>query len=194
MLNSKSNEALNPKHDSISRKNEKQPKGASSSSNTKLCKDVLISLVYKYFGKETPTLKNEGKQKWGHISNEYNDLIKGVLEKEKAATLNAKWRNIVYRAKLMKEPHPFKDPRKPLMKDDLLRDRIRQLRCKLQNKAISHESVSETFPEIPASANFNRNDHILEVNHRLGLSDVKRQFGEGIFSVFQQCTGIKLIS
>ena len=80
----------------------------------------------------------------------------------------------------MKEPHPFKDPRKPLIKDDLLRGRISQLRCKLQNKAISHETESETFPETPASANFNRNDNILEVNDRLGLSDAKRQFGEGM--------------
>ena len=92
-----------------------------------LCKDILISLVYKYFGDERATLKHGGRQKWNHISDAYNEIGEGVLERANPITLNAKWRNIIYRAKLMKEPHPLSEPSE-IVQQKVLKDRVNKLK------------------------------------------------------------------
>ena len=183
MFNLTSNQAEISKNsdESISLKKEERPKKASSNSNIKLCKDVLISLVYKHFGDEKPSLKNGGKQKWNEIAKEYNALVKGALEKESPNSLNAKWRNIIYKAKLMKEPYPLSDPCKPILSDNLLQDRIKELKSDFPNEASTKESGSEQKQEFSMPNDLERNTISREDDNRMCLSNLKKQIGIGLF-------------
>ena len=184
-----SNEAEISKHsktkdESIKLKKVDRPKKALSNSNVKLCKDVLISLVYKHFGDEKPSLKNGGKQKWNQIVTEYNALGKDVLEIESPNSLNAKWRNIIYKAKLMKDPYPLSDPCKPIISDNILQDRIKELKSDFPNETSSEKSRSEPNQEFSISNNLERNTISREDDNRMCLSNLKKQIGIGLFSFY----------
>ena len=147
-------------------------KNASINSNIKLCKSVLVCLVDKHFGDEKPSLKNGGKLKWNQICKEYNEIGNGALEKENPNTLYAKWRNIVYKAKLMKDPHPLNDPSKPIISLKILKERIDLIKCNFQNE-LKNTSQNDCKP---SKTNVNSS----EENNRMSLSDVRKQFGIGL--------------
>ena len=182
LLNLTSSEAITAKHsnDSFSRKKEKQTKNALANSNITLCKNLLVSLVDKHFGDEKPSLKNGGKLKWNQICKEYNEIGYGALEKENANTLNAKWRNIVYRAKLMKDPHPLNDPSKPIISIKILQEHIDQLKSNFQKEVkLTLQNDCKSHLELSTTNHSETNVNLSEENIRMSLSDVKKQFGIG---------------
>ena len=145
---------------------------------------MLISLVHKYFGDEPATLKYGGKQKWNYISNTYNELGEGVLERLNATTLNAKWRNIIYRAKLMKEPHPL-SKHNNIIDEKILKDKVKELKPHPQCMMSASKS-STKFHTCNVMKLINDNEqNISEVqeNNRLKLSDIKKEFGIGIIKI-----------
>ena len=160
---------------------ENQSRNSMSAAHAKLCKDMLISLVHKYFGDEPATLKYGGKQKWNHISNTYNELGGGVLERSNAITLNAKWRNIIYRAKLMKEPHPL-SKHDNIVDERMLKEKVTELKLHPQNMTSTSKS-STKFQTCNVMKLLNDNEQNyseVQENNRLKLSDIKREFGIGI--------------
>ena len=182
LLNLTSNEPITSKqsHNSFSRKKENQPKSTLSNSNIKLCKALIITLVHKHFKDEKPSLKNGGKLKWNLISDEYNEIVKSALEKETPNTLNAKWRNIVYRAKIMKDPYPLNDPSKPIISIKILQDRINQLKSNSENEKNICQKERESLQELSASNKSENNVHPPEEFNIMSLSDVKKQFRIGL--------------
>ena len=177
------NDEITAKHSngSFSRKKEMQMKNALTNSNIKLCKNVLVCLVHKHFGDEKPSLKNGGKLKWNQICKEYNEIGNGALEKENPNTLYAKWRNIVYRAKLMKDPHPLNDPSKPIISLEILKKHIDLMKSNFQNEMnITSQNDCKTHLELSTSNHSETNVNSSEENNRMSLSDVKKQFGIGL--------------
>ena len=67
----------------------------------------------------------------------------------------------------------------------MLRDRVNQLKYKLQYKTTTNENWFEAFTEIPTSTNQNKNDSASVKTDNVGLSDVKSQLGIGMFQVFE---------
>ena len=154
-------------------------KSSSNSSETaKLGRDVLISLVHTYFGDGTATLKGSGREKWKDICKAYNEIGKDVFENMNAVRLNSKWRNIVYRAKLMKEPHPLDNP-KHIIDLNILKEKINQTKssaCTNSQKdgeIVQNEKVSQLLNSAI------QRDSPANCMDRLKLSDVKREFGIG---------------
>ena len=183
LLDLTSNEGITAKNSngSFSRKKETQTKNALLNSNIKLCKNVLVCLVDKYFGDDKPSLKNGGKLKWNQICKEYNEIGNGALEKENPNTLYAKWRNIVYRAKLMKDPHPLNDPSKPIISLKILKERIDLMKSNFQNELkITPQNDCKAHLELSTSDHSKTNANSSEENNRMSLSDVKKQFGIGL--------------
>ena len=152
--------------------------------HAKLCKDILISLVQKYFGEEPATLKYGGKQKWSYISNAYNEIGEGVLERSNAITLNAKWRNIIYRAKIMKEPHPL-SKHNNILDEKILKEKVKELKFHSKYKMSTSKS-STKFQTCNVMKLINdKEEHNSEVqqNNILKFSEIKREFGLGIIQI-----------
>ena len=152
---------------------------SNSSETAKLGRDVLISLVHTYFGDvTTATLKGSGREKWKDICKAYNEIGKDVFENMSAVKLNSKWRNIVYRAKLMKEPHPLNKP-KHIIDLNILKEKINQTKssaCTNSQKdgeIVQNEKVSQLLNSAI------QRDSPANCMDRLKLSDVKREFGIG---------------
>ena len=151
---------------------------SNSSETAKLGRDVLISLVHTYFGDGTATLKGSGREKWKDICKAYNEIGKDVFENMSAVKLNSKWRNIVYRAKLMKEPHPLDKP-KHIIDLNILKEKINQTKCSSCKNSHKNEEIvqNEKVSQLLNSAI--QRDSPANCMDRLKLSDVKREFGIG---------------
>ena len=175
---------------------------SNSSETAKLGRDVLISLVHTYFGDGTATLKGSGREKWKDICKAYNEIGKDVFENMSAVKLNSKWRNIVYRAKLMKEPHPLDNPKQ--IKDlNILKERINQTKCSACTNSQKDEEIVQNGKVSQLLNSAIQRDSSTNCMNRLKLSDVKREFGIGrlnamlkacfrmifIFSLFLLFTG-----
>ena len=151
---------------------------------TKLCKDTLILLVHRLFGDKVASLKNGGRIKWNHISDAYNEMGNGVFERLNGKALNAKWRNILYRARIMKEPHPLSNP-KNIINEKILKDRINQLKSDPEFTSFKSKTNLRTFKNADDTTKTIQEDskNVSSANERhykLKLSDIKRRLGIGI--------------
>lgn len=152
-------------------------KSSSNSSETaKLGRDVLISLVHTYFGNGTATLKGSGREKWKDICKAYNEIGKDVFENMNAVRLNSKWRNIVYRAKLMKEPHPLDKP-KHIIDLNILKEKINQTKSSACTNSQKDEEIVQNKKVSQLLNSAIQRDSPANCMDRLKLSDVKREFG-----------------
>ena len=147
-----------------------------------MCKDTLTLLVRRYFGDQAASLKGVGRAKWNHISDAYNEIGEGVFERASGETLNAKWRNILYRGRILKEPHPLSNP-KNIPDEKLLKDRINKLKLNAQFASFKNKSnlskVKNTNVITLLKDGIGNSSPIDKCN-RLKLSDIKREFGIGI--------------
>ena len=141
---------------------------------------MLTTLVHRHFGDDVPTLKYGGRDKWNHISNAYNEMGKGVFEKANAITLNAKWRNIIYRAKIMKEPHPLGNSKKDIIDEKTLQYRISQLKLNSQYISPRHNLNAKNCDLVKVASVAGKNDSSTNDDKRMKLSDVKKEFGIGM--------------
>ena len=141
-------------------------------------RDVLISLVHTYFGDGTATLKGSGREKWKDICKAYNEIGKHVFENMSAVKLNSKWRNIVYRAKLMKEPHPLDNP-KHIIDLNILKEKINQTKSSACTNSQKNEEIVQNGKVSQLLNSATQRDSPANCMDRLKLSDVKREFGIG---------------
>ena len=149
---------------------------------TKLCKDTLIFLVHRFFGDQVASLKNRGRIKWNQISGAYNEMGSEVFDSLNGEALNAKWRNILYRARIMKEPHPLSNT-KNIINEKTLKDRINQLKSDPEFTSFKSKANLRRFKSggttkvVQDSKNTSSSN---ERHYKLKLSDIKRRLGTGI--------------
>ena len=123
-----------------------------------------------------------GREKWKNISESYNKLGEGVFESLNEDELNAKWRNILYRARILKQPDPIGD-HKSLKDETELNYRIEQMKLHPRFSAIKIGKKTSSKLNTNTARSLNTKHGIFSPINRhkkLKLEEVKRQFGLGM--------------